>query len=228
MTKQFIEEKTNEYNNYKKRLEELKEEVENLYKEQRIKTAEYEKARNELAKVVNDLSHDQEFMDNLMVNYVNKTDLKNVLKSIGITYGAVSLFALISLLSLNINIQDIGHFVNSFIVLPGSVSIIPAVVSSLTSDKRREKYTRKFHELEETKKIQEKIDEKQEVKKNKQKVHDEKRDDMKSGRYHIEQVEYKIQSVRHAMDKIKTEIVEVICNEEYPSQESQMILSKRR
>lgn len=228
MTHQFIEEKTTEYNNFKKRFEELKEERENLYKEQRIKTAEYEKARDELSKVSKELSHDQEFMDNLMISYVNKKDLKTVLISTGITYGTVTLFALISLIALNINIQDIGHFINTFIVLPSSVSIIPAMLSSLTSNKRREKYAREFYELEETQKIQEKVNEKKEIKKDKQKVHDEKRTDMKSGRYHIEQVEYKMQSVRHTMDKIKTEIVEAICNEEYPSQESQMILNKRR
>lgn len=208
--KQFISEKTKEYREYENKLNERNNELASLYEENRIKSKEYEIAKANLEEIKKEIVHDQNFLDDMMIRYVNKKEIKYVFSLFGKTFGAVALICLLLSLTGVINILSISDLVTYFFCAPGIMGTCGIMVASFFSNKKRAKFTRDFHNLDESIKLHEIIEKKIEDSKQKKLIFEEKKTAFKESKSQISQIEFKISSLKYAMDKIKTSIFETI------------------
>lgn len=226
--KEFIDMQSEEYRNFENRLNELKNEAELLYEEKQIKCREYEKAKEELDSLIREINHDQEFLDNSMVRYVNKKEIRYVFTTLAKSYGVFFALNLVLTLAGVIEILNISDLLTYFFCAPGLMGTTLIVVSSFFLYKKREQLTKEFHNLDESVKLHEIIDRKKEEAKEKKRIFEEKKTAFRDVKNQTKQIEFKIGSVKHAMDQIKTNIFETIYSNDDVIYTSDMILQRKK
>lgn len=225
--KQFISEKKEEYRELEKKLNERNEELSLLIKDNQAKCSEYETAKEELEELNKEIQHDQNFLDDMMVRYVNRKEIKYVFSSLGKGF---AIFAGINLLLTFIGvikILSISDLVTYFFCAPGLVGSCGIMVASFFSNKKREQFTRDFHKLDESIRLHEIIEKKTEEAKQKKHVFEEKKTAFRDSKNQVSQIEFKISSLNFAMDKIKTSIFETIYSSDEVTYTSDQSLKRK-